>query len=452
MNVKSVEKENGNAKIAIEIEKAEIEVALNKAYAKCRKNIMIPGFRKGKAPRKMVESMYGPTVFYEDAVNEIFPEIYEKAVTEQGLKAVGAPSVVDMDTTEEGNVALTVSTALYPEVTLGEYKGIEVAKKAVSVGKADVDAELNRMAERNSRIETVEREAKNGDTVVIDFEGFVDGKAFEGGKAEKYNLHLGTGAFIPGFEDQLVGTKAGDEKAVEVTFPEDYNSKELAGKAATFQCKVHEVKETIKPELDDEFAKDVSEYDTLAALKKSIKADLAKKRQEAVDRDFENEAVVLAGKNMTCDIPACMIDEQVDKHLEQFAYQLQSQGMKMEDYVKMIGGDVKGMRDSMRPMAEQTVRSNILLSEIVHQENIDVTDEEVEEELKKLAEQYKMELDKIKEMIDVEAVKSDLKGRKAVKLIVDNAKPVEKEKEKKAAKKEDEAAEAPAEEAPKAEE
>ena len=451
MNVKSVEKENGNAKIAIEIEKAEFEVALNKAYAKCRKNIMIPGFRKGKAPRKMVESMYGPTVFYEDAVNEIFPEIYEKAVTEQGLKAVGAPSVVDMDTTEEGNVALTVSTALYPEVTLGEYKGIEVAKKAVSVGKADVDAELNRMAERNSRIETVEREAKNGDTVVIDFEGFVDGKAFEGGKAEKYNLHLGTGAFIPGFEDQLAGMKAGDEKDVVVTFPENY-TKELAGKEATFKCRIHEVKETIKPELDDEFAKDVSEYDTLAALKKSIKADLAAKRQEAVDRDFENEAVVLAGKNMTCDIPACMIDEQVDKHLEQFAYQLQSQGMKMEDYVKMIGGDVKGMRDSMRPMAEQTVRSNILLSEIVHQENIDVTDEEVEEELKKLAEQYKMELDKIKEMIDVEAVKSDLKGRKAVKLIVDNAKPVEKEKEKKAAKKEDEAAEAPAEEAPKAEE
>ena len=447
MNVKSVEKENGNAKIAIEIEKAEFEVALNKAYAKCRKNIMIPGFRKGKAPRKMVESMYGPTVFYEDAVNEIFPEIYEKAVTEQGLKAVGAPSVVDMDTTEEGNVALTVSTALYPEVTLGEYKGIEVAKKAVSVGKADVDAELNRMAERNSRIETVEREAKNGDTVVIDFEGFVDGKAFEGGKAEKYNLHLGTGTFIPGFEDQLVGLKAGDEKDVVVTFPENY-TKELAGKEATFKCKIHEVKETIKPELDDEFAKDVSEYDTLAALKKSIKADLAAKRQEAVDRDFENEAVVLAGKNMTCNIPACMIDEQVDKHLEQFAYQLQSQGMKMEDYLKMIGGDVKGMRDSMRPMAEQTVRSNILLSEIVHQEAIDVTEEEVEEELKKLAEQYKMELDKIKEMVDVEAVKSDLKGRKAVKLIVDNAKPVEKEKKtaKKAAKKED-AAEAPAEEA-----
>ena len=378
MNVKSVEKENGNAKIAIEIEKAEFEVALNKAYAKCRKNIMIPGFRKGKAPRKMVESMYGPTVFYEDAVNEIFPEIYEKAVTEQGLKAVGAPSVVDMDTTEEGNVALTVSTALYPEVTLGEYKGIEVAKKAVSVGKADVDAELNRMAERNSRIETVEREAKDGDTVVIDFEGFVDGKAFEGGKAEKYNLHLGTGAFIPGFEDQLVGTKAGDEKAVEVTFPEDYNSKELAGKAATFQCKVHEVKETIKPELDDEFAKDVSEFDTLADLKKDIKARLTKTRQEESDRAFEDAAVDAAAKNMTVEIPACMIDEQVDRQMEQFGYQLQMQGMKMEDYAKMMGGNVDGLRQSLRPMAEQTVRTSLLLEAVAEAEKIEVLDEEVE--------------------------------------------------------------------------
>ena len=455
MNVKNVEKENGAAKVTIEIARDEFQTALDKAYAKIRKDIMIPGFRKGKAPRKFVERMYGSQVFYEDAVNEIFPEIYEAAIVKQELKAVGQPSVTDMQTPEDGSVVLTVSTELYPEVTLGEYKGIEVPKETVSISKAEVDAELARMQERNARIETVDREAKTGDTVVLDFEGFVDGKPFDGGKAEGYTLTLGSGAFIPGFEDQLVGLKAGDEKDVVVTFPENY-TKELAGKEATFKCKIHEVKETIKPELDDEFAKDVSEFDTLAALKKSIKADLAAKRQEAVDRDFENEAVVLAGKNMTCDIPACMIDEQVDKHLEQFAYQLQSQGMKMEDYVKMIGGDVKGMRDSMRPMAEQTVRSNILLSEIVHQENIDVTDEEVEEELKKLAEQYKMELDKIKEMIDVEAVKSDLKGRKAVKLIVDNAKPVEKEKEKKAAKKsakkEDEAAEAPAEEAPKAEE
>lgn len=449
MILKNVEnKENKTATFQVESDAAEFESAVNGAYLKNKASINIPGFRKGKAPRKFVERMYGSQVFYEDAVNEIFPEIYKEAITDQQIKAVGQPSVTDMQTPEDGSVVLTVSTELYPEVTLGEYKGIEVPKETVSISKAEVDAELGRMQDRNARIETVDREAKSGDTVILDFDGYVDGKPFQGGKAEGYTLTLGSGAFIPGFEDQLVGLKAGEEKDVEVTFPENY-TKELAGKAATFKCKIHEVKETIKPELDDEFAKDVSEYDTLAALKKSIKADLAKKRQETVDRDFENEAVVLAGNNMTCNIPACMIDEQVDKHLEQFAYQLQSQGMKMEDYIKMIGGDVKGMRDSMRPMAEQTVRSNILLSEIVNQENIEVSDEEVEEELKKMAEQYKMELDKIKEMVDLDAVKSDLKGRKAVKLIVDNAKPVEKEK--KTAKKE-ETAEAPAEEAPKTEE
>ena len=295
MNVKNVEKENGSAKVTVEIAKDEFQTALDKAYAKIRKDIMIPGFRKGKAPRKFVERMYGSQVFYEDAVNEIFPDIYEAAIVKQELKAVGQPSVTDMQTPEDGSVVLTVSTELYPEVTLGEYKGIEVPKETVSISKAEVDAELARMQERNARIETVDREAKTGDTVVLDFEGFVDGKPFDGGKAEGYTLTLGSGAFIPGFEDQLVGLKAGDEKDVVVTFPENY-TKELAGKEATFKCKIHEVKETIKPELDDEFAKDVSEFDTLAALKKSIKADLAAKRQEAVDREFENEAVVLAGR------------------------------------------------------------------------------------------------------------------------------------------------------------
>ena len=447
MNVKSVEKENGNAKISLEIEKAEFEVALNKAYAKCRKSIMIPGFRKGKAPRKMVESMYGPTVFYEDAVNEIFPEIYEKAVTEQGLKAVGAPSVVDMDTTEEGNVTLTVSTALYPEVTLGEYKGIEVAKKAVSVAKADVDAELGRMAERNSRIETVEREAKNGDTVVIDFEGFVDGKAFEGGKAEKYSLHLGSGSFIPGFEDQLVGVKAGEEKDVEVTFPEDYNSKELAGKPATFKCKVHEVKETIKPELDDEFAKDVSEFDTLADLKKDIKARLTKTREEEANRAFEDAVLETAAKNMTVEIPACMIDEQVERQLNQFGYQLQMQGMKMEDYAKMMGGNLDSLRQSMRPMAEQTVRSSLLLDAVAEAEKIEALDEEVNEEYQKMAEQYQMELDKVKSAVDEATVREELKSRKAAKFLTDNAVAVEEKPAKKTTRKKAAAEETPAEEA-----
>ena len=424
MNVKSVEKEKGSAKVTVEIGKEEFETALGKAYAKAKKNIMVPGFRKGKAPRKVVEGMYGATVFYEDAINEIFPEIYETAVKTQELKAVGAPSIANMDTPAEGGVVLTISTELYPEVTLGAYKGIEVPKTPVSVGKAEVDAEIQKLVERNARIETVDRPAQKGDTVVLDFEGFDNGVPFKGGKAEKYSLKLGTNSFVPGFEEALEGVKAGDEKDIDVTFPKDYTP-ELAGKPVVFKCKIHEVKETITPEVDDEFAKDVSEFDTIAALRKDIKAKLTKERQDEADRAFENAAVELAAANMTCDIPACMIDEQVDKHLEQFSYQLQSQGMKLEDYQKMIGADTNALRANMRPMAETTVRSNILLSEIVHTENIEVSDEEIDAEIAKLAEQYKMEAEKIKEMVDRAAVKSDLAGRKAVKLITDAAVAVE---------------------------
>ena len=430
MNVKSVEKENGKAKVVVEIDKAEFEQALNKAYAKCRKDIMLPGFRKGKAPRKMVESMYGATVFYEDAVNEIFPDIYTKAIVEQELKAVGSPSVSNMDTPDEGGVVLTIETELYPEVTLGQYKGLEVPKREVKVEESEVDAELSRMAERNARIETVDRAAQMGDTVVIDFEGFEGGKPFQGGKAEDYSLTLGSGSFIPGFEEALVGAVAGEERDVNVTFPENY-AKELAGKPAVFKCKVHEVKESIKPELDDEFAKDVSEFDTLDALKNDIRERFTKSREEQNERAFESSAVQLAAANMTCNVPACMIDEQVDHQIEQFAYQLQSQGMKMEDYTKMIGGDLSSLRQSMRPMAEQTVRSDILLSEIARAENLEVTDEEVEEELKKLAEQYQMELDKVKAAVDTAAVKSDLMGKKAAKIITDNAVAVAPTEEKK---------------------
>ena len=430
MNVKSVEKENGKAKVVVEIDKPEFEQALNKAYAKCRKDIMLPGFRKGKAPRKMVESMYGATVFYEDAVNEIFPEIYTTAIVDQQLKAVGSPSVSNMDTPDEGGVVLTIETELYPEVTLGQYKGIEVPKREVKVEDSEVDAELSRMAERNARIETVDRAAQMGDTVVIDFEGFEGGKPFQGGKAEDYSLTLGSGSFIPGFEEALVGAVAGEERDVNVTFPENY-AKELADKPAVFKCKVHEVKESIKPELDDEFAKDVSEFDTLDALKNDIRERFTKSREEQNERAFESSAVQLAAANMTCNVPACMIDEQVDHQIEQFAYQLQSQGMKMEDYTKMIGGDLSSLRQSMRPMAEQTVRSDILLSEIARAENLEVTDEEVEEELKKLAEQYQMELDKVKAAVDTAAVKSDLMGKKAAKIITDNAVAVAPTEEKK---------------------
>ena len=447
MNVKSVEKEKGSAKVVVEIGKDEFETALGKAYAKAKKNIMVPGFRKGKAPRKVVEAMYGATVFYEDAINEIFPDIYDSAIKSQELKAVGAPSIANMETPEEGGVVLTLSTELYPEVTLGAYKGIEVPKTPVSVTKAEVDAEIQKLVDRNARIETVDRPAKKGDTVILDFEGFDNGVPFKGGKAEKYSLKLGTGSFVPGFEEALEGVTAGEEKDVDVTFPTDYTP-ELAGKPVVFKCKIHEVKETITPEVDDEFAKDVSEFDTLAALRKDLKAKLTKDRQDEADRAFENAAVELAASNMTCDIPACMIDEQVDKHLEQFSYQLQSQGMKLEDYQKMIGADTNALRANMRPMAETTVRSNVLLSEIVHAENIEVSDEEIDAEIAKLAEQYKMEVEKVKELVDRASIKSDLAGRKAVKLIVDNAVAIEPEKKtKKTAEKKD-AAEGTTEEAP----
>ena len=430
MNVKNTEKANGKAKIVVEIEKQEFETALNKAYNKAKKDILVPGFRKGKAPRKVVEGMYGAKIFYEDAVNEIFPEIYGKAVIEQGLKAVGAPAVADMDETEEGAIVLTIETELYPEVTLGQYKGIEVAKAEASVSDEDVENELNRMADRNSRIETVERPVQEGDTVVLDFEGFDNGVAFEGGKGENYSLKLGSNSFVPGFEEALIGLSAGEEKDIDVTFPENYTP-ELAGKPVVFKCKIHEVKQTIKPELDDEFAKDVSEFDTLDELKADIRAKQLKMRQDNIDRQFENAAVEAAAANMTAEIPACMIEEQLDKHVEQFAYQLQMSGMTVEDYAKMVGGDMSGMRATMRPMAETTVRSNVLLSAIIDAENITVSDEEVEEEYAKVAEQYQMEVDQVKAAPNAETVKADLASRKAVKLIVDNAVPTAVKEEEK---------------------
>ena len=431
MNVKSTEQANGKAKIVVEIGKEEFEVALNKAYNKCKKDIMVPGFRKGKAPRKVVEGMYGAKVFYEDAVNEIFPEIYEQAVVAQQLKAVGMPSVVDMDENEEGAVVLTIETELYPEVTLGDYKGIEVPKAEATVSDEDVEADLNRMAERNSRIETVERAIQEGDTVVLDFEGFDNGVAFEGGKAENYSLKIGSGQFVPGFEEALIGLSAGEEKDIDVTFPENYTP-ELAGKPVVFKCKIHEVKETIMPEIDDEFAKDVSEFDTVEELRNDIREKQLKMRQDNADRQFENAAVELAAQNMTVEIPACMIDEQVDKHLEQFAQQLQMSGMTMDDYAKMMGGDLAGLRSSMRPMAETTVRSNILLAAIVEAEGIVVSDEEVEAEMQKVAEMYQMELEQVKAAVSADAVKADLGAQKAIKLIVDNAVAVDVSKKEEA--------------------
>ena len=431
MNVKSTEQANNTAKIVVEIEKQEFEVALNKAYNKVKKDIAVPGFRKGKAPRKVIEGMYGAQVFYEDAVNEIFPEIYTKAVIEQHVKAVGAPSISDMEVTAEGAVVLTLETALYPEVTLGNYKGIEVPKAAVNVTDTDIDNEIKVMAERNSSIQTVERPIQEGDSVVLDFEGFDNGVAFEGGKGENFTLKIGSHQFVPGFEEALIGLSAGEEKDIDVTFPENYTP-ELAGKPVVFKCKIHEVKETIMPEIDDEFAKDVSEFDTVEELRNDIREKQLKMRQDNADRQFENAAVELAAQNMTVEIPACMIDEQVDKHLDQFAQQLQMSGMTMDDYAKMMGGDMAGLRSSMRPMAETTVRSNILLAAIVEAEGIVVSDEEVEAEMQKVAEMYQMELEQVKAVVAADAVKADLGAQKAIKLIVDNAVAVDVSKKEEA--------------------
>lgn len=423
MIVKSVEKENGKATLAIEIEKDQFEPALQQAYLKNRGRIQVPGFRKGKAPRKVIEGMYGASVFYEDAIDALFPEAYEKAIMDNELKTIGRPALTAMERTEEGGIALTVETELYPEVKLGQYLELEVPKAEAKVKDEEVEAELARLAERNARIVSVDRPADMGDTLLFDFEGFVDGKTFEGGTAENYTLKLGSGQFIPGFEDALAGVSAGEERDVNVTFPENYDPK-LAGKDAVFHCKVHEVKETVQPELDDEFAKDVSEFDTLAEFRASIHDRLLKEHEEELGHAFENAAINIAAANMTCEIPDTMIEEQVDRQINDLAIQLQNSGMNIDDYVKFAAGGMDGFRKNMRPVAEATVRSNILLSQIIDEEKIEASDEEVEEHYKKLSEQYRMDLERIKEAIPDNAVRNDVQIRKAIRRIADTAKPV----------------------------
>ena len=423
MIVKSVEKENGKATLAVEIEKDQFEPALNRAYLKNRGRIQVPGFRKGKAPRKVIEGMYGASVFYEDAIDELFPEVYEKAVTDNELKPVGRPSLTEMERTGDGGVSLTIEIELYPEVKLGQYLELEVPKAEAKVKDEEVEAELARLAERNARIVTVDRPADVGDSLLFDFEGFVDGKSFEGGKAENYTLKLGSGQFIPGFEEALAGVSAGEERDVNVTFPENYDPK-LAGKDAVFHCKVHEVKETVQPELDDEFAKDVSEFDTLAEFRDSIRERLLKDHEEELGHAFENAAINIAAANMTCDIPNAMIEEQLDRQIQELTFQLQSSGMSIQDYVKYAAGGMENFRKNMRPVAEATVRSNILLSQIIEEEKIEASDEEVEAHYQKLSEQYKMELDKIKESVPADAVRNDVQVRKAIRRIAVSAKPV----------------------------
>lgn len=434
MELKNTEKqEHSVVALTIEITKAEFEAAKDKAFKKTGKNITVPGFRKGKAPRKMIEKLYGEGVFFEEAFNIIYPDAMEMAVEKSGIKPVGRADVDLGDPAEEGGLTIIAKVPVEPEVELGEYKGIEVEKETVKVLQADVKAELNRMAQRNARTETVERKAKKNDTVDIDFEGFVDGVPFEGGKAEHHELTLGSGVFIPGFEDQLIGCKAGDEKDVVVTFPEEYHAKELAGKEATFKCKVHKVEETILPEIDDEFAKDVSDTcETLDDLKKEITERLKAERQEAADNAFEEKVLDAVIDGMKADIPAAMIDAQVDTIVQDFGYRLQMQGMGLEQYLKMTGTEMGAFRAMFKDQAERQVKTRLALQKVVELEGITVSDKELEEEYAKMAEQYKMEVEKVKAIVSKEALEGDLKISNALEFIKKNAK-VKKAAKKKAA-------------------
>ena len=420
MNVKSTERNGNETTIVVEIDKELMESGVNKAYMKARKNIMIPGFRKGKASRKMIESMYGAHVFYEDGLEEIFPQVYQFAVVDQGIKAVGRPSLNGMQIGEDNLVTLTISTEVYPEVTLGDYKGLEVEKAEVSVSDEQVQAELDRMAENVASTETVERAAEMGDTANIDFEGFDNGVPFEGGKGDNFDLKLGSGQFVPGFEEQIVGMTAGEEKEINITFPEDYH-KELAGKDVVFHVKLNKVTVTNVPAQDDEFAKDVSEFDTLEELKNDIRAKALEKAQKQADSAFEQAAVDKAAGNTTVDMPKSLVEAELDNQMERFAYQLQMSGYSMDQYAKMMGGDVSTMRNAFRPTAEKQAKVNVTLEKIVEVEGISATDEEIDAEYRELADQYQLEPEKVKEMVPVEEIKSGLTTRKAIKVLVDNA-------------------------------
>ena len=420
MNVKSIEKNGNQATIVVEIDKELMESGVQQAYMKARKSIMIPGFRKGKAPRKMIEAMYGAHVFYEDGLEEIFPKVYEEAVVKQDVKAVGRPSLTDMDISEDNIVTITLTTDIYPEVTLGDYKGIEVEKQEAVVTDEQVQAELDRMAQNVASTETVERPAEMGDTANIDFEGFDAGVPFDGGKGENHDLKLGSGSFVPGFEEQIVGMSAGEEKDIDITFPEDYHA-ELAGKAVVFHVKVNKITVTNVPAQDDEFAKDVSEFDTLDELKADIRAKALERAQKQIDSAFENACVEKAAENATVDLPNGLIEAELDNQMERFAYQLQMSGYSVDAYAKMMGGDMNSMRNAFRPAAEKQAKANVTLAKIVEVEGITVSEEDIAAEYESLAKQYEMEVDKIKEMVPAEELNSSLQTRKAVQVIVDNA-------------------------------
>ena len=428
MSVKSCEKvEKSQVALTVEVGAAEFQAAIEKAYQKMRKKINVPGFRPGKAPRKIIEGMYGAEVFFEEAINIAFPEAYEAAVKEQDLRVVGYPSVEMVGECTKDGFTFKAVTPVYPEVTLGEYKGLSAPKDDVKVTAADVDERLKQLSDRNTRLVSVDREAKEGDTAVIDFEGFLDGKPFDGGKGENHSLELGSHSFVPGFEEQVVGMKAGDEKNIDITFPEDYHA-DLAGKAVVFKVKVHEVKEKEVPALDDEFAKDVSEFDTLKELKADLKKKITEERQKDADRAFEEALMEQVAEGITVEIPDAMVEAQTHQFLDNFKTQLAQQGIPYDQYMKMTGMEESKLLEDAKEPALRQVRMDLAVAALIKAENIEATDEEVEEEYKKMAEQYNLDLEMVKKYLQADQIKDQLVSRKAVEVVVNSATATKPEK------------------------
>ena len=422
--------EKNMAKLTIEVSAEDLDKAMEKAYQKQKSRISLPGFRKGKAPRKMIESMYGKGVFMEDAVNSLVPQEYTKALGECDLEIVSQPEI-NVTQMEPGKALIfTADVAVKPEVTLGDYKGVEVPKSEIAVTDEEVDAEVKKEQDKNARTVAVEdRAAANGDITTIDFEGFVDGVAFEGGKGTDYALTLGSGTFIPGFEDQLVGANTGDHVEVKVTFPEAYQAKELAGKEAVFQCDVKKIETKEVPELDDEFAKDVSEFDTLAEYKEDVKKKLTEKKEKEARTAKENAAVDKAIENAQMDIPELMTKTECRQMMDDFSRRMQQQGLSMEQYFQFTGQSMDKMMEDMKPQALKRIQTRLVLEKVAEAENIQPSEEEITEEIQKMADAYKMEADKIREAIGesgLEQMKKDMAVQKAVTVIADAAVEVEK--------------------------
>ena len=449
MSLTSVNKlEHNTVELMINVSEEQFQDALNKAYKKKVKSIALPGFRKGKAPKAMIEKMYGKEFFYDDAINMVYPSAYEAAVAEANIEPVDRANVSDLTVEQGKGFSFKATVTVKPDVTVKNYKGIKAEKNIESIMAADVKAELERMRERNARMTTIDsRAAKNGDTAVIDFEGFKEGVAFEGGKGENFPLVLGSGQFIPGFEEQVVGHNTGDEFDVNVTFPEDYHAEDLKGQPVVFKVKLNTIQEKELPALDDEFAKDVSEFDTLDELKKDVKERLQKEADKKAQVDMENSLITTVIENMEGDIPQCMYDNKINEMVNDFSYRLQSQGMSLDLYLHYTGSDMKSFRETFQESAERQVKIRLALEKIAEVENLTATPEEIDAEYEKIAKNYGIDVSRVKGVLPEKEVIKDVTVNKAIDLVKDSAEVTEKKVKKTASKSKKKAEEAPAENA-----